>query len=55
MPKPGQAADAMANTVTPGFFDVLQVPVRLGRDVRAPAIAGHRSGRGGLALPARAS
>ena len=31
MPKPGQAADTMANVVTPGFFDVLQVPVRLGR------------------------
>ena len=30
-PKPGQAANAMANTVTPGFFDALQVPVRLGR------------------------
>ncbi len=30
-PKPGQGADAMANAVTPGFFEVLQVPVRLGR------------------------
>ncbi|MFI5076852.1 MAG: ADOP family duplicated permease, partial [Vicinamibacteria bacterium] len=31
MPKPGRDADTMANVVTPGFFDVLQVPVRLGR------------------------
>ncbi len=30
-PKPGQAADTMANAVTPGFFEALQVAVRLGR------------------------
>ena len=42
-PKPGQAADAMANAVTPGFFEALQVPVRLGRDVRAPRSRGRRS------------
>jgi predicted permease len=30
-PKPGQAADTMANAVTPGFFEALQVRVRLGR------------------------
>jgi predicted permease len=31
LPTPGQAAHPMANAVTPGFFDALQVPVRLGR------------------------
>ncbi|MEO5822179.1 MAG: ABC transporter permease [Vicinamibacteraceae bacterium] len=41
-PKPGESASSMANAITPGFFEVLKVPLRLGRafdvhDRRPPA------------------